>query len=281
MKQYSKWKDSEVKKLFAFIEQGKKRNENLSSMFKLYAKVTNRKPNSVRNYYYNELCELEQNEKRRNELKIDIKNHQKVMQKEFSLDETKNLVIEILKLTSKGYSVRKACQTLSGGDVTQMIRLQNKFRSVVLKDKELYESCLNKLQLGKDVKKQKLKNNIIQFENPKTTLTDSDINSLFLGLVRLVQKQTEEKTRKECNILNQNANQSLRKMLVKIYEKEKEIQKLRQQFKASTQQNQKLNDELMHLRSQNLSISQNKKLKEFAQSITIQKLPTAPVIKPR
>lgn len=281
MKQYSKWKDGEVKKLFTFIEEGKKHNENLLSMFRLYAKITNRKPNSVRNYYYNELCELEQNKERRNALKIDIKNHQKVMQKEFSLDETKNLVTEILKLTSKGCSVRKACLMLANNNVTQMLRLQNKFKSVVIKDKQLYESCLQNLRLGNDTLKQKKQNNIIQFMNPKANLTDNDINSLFLGLVRLVQKQTEEKTRQECNILNQNANQTLRKMLVKIYEKEKEIQKLRQQFKTSTQQNQKLNDELMLLRSQSLSIGQNTKLKDFTQKIATPKLPVAPVLKHR
>ena len=65
MKSYSQWTDEEVIKLFRFIEDGKKQNHNLSGMFSLYAKLTNRKPNSVRNYYYAELNELENNKERR------------------------------------------------------------------------------------------------------------------------------------------------------------------------------------------------------------------------
>ena len=95
MKSYSQWTDEEVIKLFRFIEDGKKQNHNLSGMFSLYAKLTNRKPNSVRNYYYAELNELENNKERRENLGIDISLHQKVEQKEFTEDETENLVLEI------------------------------------------------------------------------------------------------------------------------------------------------------------------------------------------
>lgn len=267
MKKYSKWKDEEVKKLFRFIEQGKQKNQNLSGMFSLYAKLTNRKPNSVRNYYYTELNELETNQKRREKLNIDISLHQKTEQKEFSKEETEKLTLDILKLTSKGLSVRKACLQLADNNVSAMVRLQNKFRSVVLKDKELYESCLSKLKLEKPIKQTK-PNNVISFVNPKSILTESDINSLFLGLVKLVQKQTEEKVIRENNITQQKANDLLKKMIVKINEKEKEIKRLQQLFKVENLQNKKLNEQIRELRVQNTEILQNKNLslKKFTQS---------------
>ena len=265
MKSYSKWTDEEVVRLFRFIEDGKKQNNNLSGMFCLYAKLTNRKPNSVRNYYYAELNELENNKERREKLGIDISLHQKVEQKEFTEDETENLVLEILRLTSKGISVRKACMQLAGGDIDKMVRLQNKFRSVVVKNKPLYDKCLSTLKIEKPNVKLQKPNNVVSFVNPKNLLSESDINSLFMGLVRLVQKQTEERVIRE-NIGLTNANDILKRMIIKINEKEKEIKTLQKMFKLESLKNQKLNTEIQNLRIKNAEkCNKNKELKEFTQ----------------
>ena len=266
MKSYSQWTDEEVIKLFRFIEDGKKQNHNLSGMFSLYAKLTNRKPNSVRNYYYAELNELENNKERRKNLGIDISLHQKVEQKEFTEDETENLVLEILRLTSKGISVRKACMQLADGDIDKMVRLQNKFRAVVVKNKSLYEKCLEKLNMEVPNKRQAKPNNVVSFVNPKNLLSDSDINSLFMGLVKLVQKQTEERVIRENGGLGEKANEALKRMIIKINEKEKEIKNLQKLFRLESLKNQKLNIEIQDLRIKNAEkCNKNKKLKEFTQ----------------
>ena len=266
MKSYSQWTDEEVIKLFRFIEDGKKQNHNLSGMFSLYAKLTNRKPNSVRNYYYAELNELENNKERRENLGIDISLHQKVEQKEFTEDETENLVLEILRLTSKGISVRKACMQLADGDIDKMVRLQNKFRAVVVKNKSLYEKCLEKLNMEVPNKRQAKPNNVVSFVNPKNLLSDSDINSLFMGLVKLVQKQTEERAIRENGGIGEKANEALKRMIIKINEKEKEIKNLQKLFRLESLKNQKLNIEIQDLRIKNAEkCNKNKKLKEFTQ----------------
>ena len=269
MKIYSRWKDEEVKKLFDFIENGRKNNVPLIKLFSQYAQFTGRKPNSVRNYYYIELEALQENESRTKKLGIDLSIHKKNDQKEFSDDETRELVMKILQMTSKGISVRKACLTLANGDITQMVRFQNKFRTVVVKQKELFEECLSKLQTkGTQYVVSKRPDNVIAFRNTKTSLTDSDINSLFLGLVKLVKKQAIEQATKNQEIEITRANSMLRKTLVSLRQKEDEIKSLQKNFKLLSKENEKLSEEIKLLRGKNAELlsSQTKMqgLKKFA-----------------
>ena len=269
MKDYSKWKDDEVIKLFRFIENGKKQNKCLSNLFSEFASLTNRMPNSVRNYYYAELNCLENDKTRQKKLNIDLSLHQKVDQKEFSYDETKQLVMDILKQTSKGLSVRKACLNLADGDINKMVRFQNKFRTVVLKDKNLYDSCLNELKNQGVNVKTKLPNNVISMPDRRNILTESDINSLFLGLVKLVKKQATMQVSSNLKQECERANEALRKTLVQLSEKENELKLLRKQIKVLNIQNTKLVEEVKQLRGKNAELltKQNKlsALKKFTQ----------------
>lgn len=268
MKIYSRWKDEEVKKLFDFIENGRKNNVPLIKLFSQYAHLTGRKPNSVRNYYYIELEALQEDENRTKKLGIDLSIHKKNDQKEFSDDETRELVMKILQMTSKGISVRKACLTLANGDITQMVRFQNKFRTVVVKQKELFDECLSKLQTKDTKYVSKRPDNVIAFRNNKTSLTDSDINSLFLGLVKLVKKQATEQATKNQEIEITRANNMLRKTLVSLRQKEDEIKSLQKNFKLLSKENEKLSEEIKLLRGKNAELlsSQTKMqgLKKFA-----------------
>ena len=268
MKIYSRWKDEEVKKLFDFIEDGRKNNVPLIKLFSQYAHLTGRKPNSVRNYYYIELEALQEDESRTKKLGIDLSIHKKNDQKEFSDDETRELVMKILQMTSKGISVRKACLTLANGDITQMVRFQNKFRTVVVKQKELFDECLSKLQTKDTKYVSKRPDNVIAFRNNKTSLTDSDINSLFLGLVKLVKKQATEQATKNQEIEITRANNMLRKTLVSLRQKEDEIKSLQKNFKLLSKENEKLSEEIKLLRGKNAELlsSQTKMqgLKKFA-----------------
>ena len=268
VKNYSKWKDQEVVELFRFVEKQKAVGECLTNIFINFAKQTKRMPNSVRNYYYAELCNLMQNPTRCQKLQIDISLHKKIEPKEFTEDETKTVVTKILQMTAKGMSVRKACQTLANGDISLMVRYQNKFRSVVQKDKTMYNSCLQRV--GEEVKlKTKTPNNIIKMPDRRNVLTESDINSLFLGLVKLVKKQTQDDLCKTYEKDKQKANDMLRKTLVEIAEKDNIIKQLRKQFKVLKQEKEKLCEEIKILRGKTVELKVERQklsaLKKFTQ----------------
>lgn len=269
MKNYSKWKDEEVIKLFRFIESEKNKGEKLTNIFYNFAKQNNRMPNSVRNYYYAELNNLIQNQKRREKLKIDLTLHKKSDAKEFTTQETEQVVTEILKLTQKGMSVRKACLTLANQDISQMVRYQNKFRSTIEKNKELYQKCLNKIGQNSIKIKTKTPSNVIKIPDRRAVLTEGDINSLFLGLVKLVKKQTQDEISKIYEKDKQKANEMLRRTLVEIAEKDNLIKDLRKQFKVLKQEKDKLNDEIRLLRIKTAELKSGylkiEKLKNFTQ----------------
>ena len=165
------WNDDEVKNLFAEVENCKKKSVSLKEAFVNHAKKFSRKPNSVRNYYYHEVDNLKDDVKRCERLSIDLRLHQKNHFENFDENEQSLLVEKIDALVGQGMSVRSACYKLCKGDLTLMTRYQNKYQSV---------------------KKEKLKtknvDNVILFKNKQKVLTDNDINSLFLGLVKLIKK---------------------------------------------------------------------------------------------
>ena len=266
MKIYSRWKDEEVKNLFKFVEDGRKNNIPLIKLFSDYAQKTGRKPNSVRNYYYIEVEALNEDKSRAKRLGIDLDYHKKVDQKEFSEEETKDLVMKIIKMSSKGISVRKACLTLANGDITKMVRYQNKFRTVVVKQKQLFDDCMQKFSNSSTKVLAKRPDNVISFKNTKTMLSDSDINSLFLGLVKLVKKQASDEATKNRDAEFERANQMLRRTLVNLKQKEDEIKSLQQNFKLLTKENEKLSEEIKLLRVKNASLlgqSKMQGLKKF------------------
>ena len=119
-------------------------------------------------------------------------------------------------MVAQGQSVRSACLKLSDGDLCKMTRLQNKFQNM----------------------KRKLKqpDNIIPFKQTQKTLTDADINSLFLGLVKLIKKTAMDEAKQNV----QPANELLRKAFLDLNKKDKEITDLKSEFEKLKTENQKL-----------------------------------------
>lgn len=252
----SHWKEFEIKKLFTLVEDYKKQNLSLSKCFSTYANLTNRKPNSVRNYYYQELSFLENNPDQCKKLKIDITKHLKVVGKSFTKEETNELIKNILNLTNKGYSVRKACLELANNDVNEMVRLQNKYRSVISKDSEILNNCLSNLKEKGVFKKQP--SNITVLPVRKNKLNDNDIQSLFLGLVNIVKKSAEENANTTLKNQLQEANNNLRKTLVELTKKEIEILNLRKEFKMLSTKNDTLTKQLSYLKIKTAQLSKSK-----------------------
>ena len=235
------WENKEVYDLFENIEQKKKMGMSLRKAFEEHALKYNRKANSVRNYYYKEIDKLSQDSERLRELKINLNKHKKNQSKNFSEKELSNLIDAIEKEKAKGQSVRKACFKLSNGDPVKMLRFQNKYRNY-LKSKSLLDN------------KNETTSNIIRFSNKKQGLSENDITSLFIGLVRLVKRnlttEIEEKQSKE----KENLNQKLCKAIVEIGEKENELSSLKSKFEKLKKENIMLNQKMMKLKCEKATL---------------------------
>ena len=247
---YSKWKDEDVKKLFEIVEQNKSKNQSLLTAFTEYAKLTGRKRNSVRNYYYQELTELQNNKSRASKLNIDIKKHIVNESILFTESETREIISNILKLNNEGYSIRKACLKLANNDVNLMVRYQNKYRSVLKTNPKLIEEISKELNINQ-LKTNTNSNNLIYFkkQEPKT-ITENDINSLFLGLIKLVKKSATESVEKKLISELDFANSTLRKTLVKLSKTEQSYKELENNYKREKIENEKLKLENAYLRSE-------------------------------
>jgi len=250
------WENNEVKELFTVVENYKQKNKSLREAFQAHAEKYGRKPNSVRNYYYHEVDNLKVDDKRLKNLGINLDNHNKTNIIYFSQEEEEKLMQDIDKMVKSGVSVRKACYNLSQGDVGQMLRFQNKYRNYLAKNN-------NKKEIKPEIDEN---SNIIMFKKvQQRTLSDMEVQSLFMGLVRLVKKtaieESEEKYRKQIS----EANENLRKAILALHNQERDYNKLKEEYFRIKTENSSLVDSVLKLRCDNankLRIKlQRKKLK--------------------
>ena len=117
----------------------------------------------------------------------------------FGENEGEKIVEEINKLVRKGDSVRQACLKLSGGNVALMLRYQNKYRNQSVK--------------GDD--KQKFVN-ILDFKNRQKVLTDSDLNGLFMGLLKLLKKNAYEEALQSVKAESESMGYLLKKTIYQL-----------------------------------------------------------------
>lgn len=218
MENYSKWDDEEVKTLFRFVEIKKQEGIPLIKIFADYAEKTSRQANSVRNYYYKELGNLQQDVSRAIEFGIDLKNHIVTQSRPFSPQEENDVINQINELKEKGYSVRRACLELSGGDISAMIRLQNKYRSITKPQQKTRQSDSN---MGQIIK--------MQPKQPK--ISDEEIKALFFGLIRIVKKQEQDNIKAQYESEIFDANEKLKNAFLEMAQKQSIIENLQQKLK--------------------------------------------------
>jgi hypothetical protein len=273
MKEFCAWKDKEVKKLFDCIERVKRNGGVLLDGFREFAKRTNRKTNSVRNYYYLEIENLKRDLKRAERLGINIGLHSVQRPDKFSSGQTETLVTEILRLKCLGYSVRKACLKLADNSAERMLRYQNKFRSVLKKNKELYNKCLENLKKSgllnqkneKIIKNEdKNKGNVVYMKKQdEKKLTDEDIKNLFLGLVRLVKRNAVENIEKGLISEAEFANNILRDNLVKVANLEKQISVKNLEIEKEKEINKNITEENFKLKTKIADLFNGKIVKAY------------------
>ena len=241
----SKWNDKEVIELFKCVEKFKEKSKSIKEAFSLHAKKFDRKPNSVRNYYYHEVDNLLKDSIRLKALKIDISKHQKQDVKFFSENEGEKIISAIDNLVKKGNSVRQACLKLSGGNVALMLRYQNKYRNQNVKKDET----------GRLV-------NILDFKNKQKVLTDSDINSLFMGFVKLVKKTAYDEASQSLKAERNSINFLLKKTVFNLSKREKEVEDLKNLNEKLKKENEQLLLQLTPLKKleRELSKPKDKKL---------------------
>lgn len=232
-----KWENNEVIDLFRIVEEVKAEKKSIKEAFLVHANKYQRRPNSVRNYYYHEVDDLLKNKNRQKELEIDLAKHKKQEVKFFSEKEGDKIVEEINKLVKNGNSVRQACLKLSGGNVALMLRYQNKYRNYRLKKNEVTKTV-----------------NILDFKNKQKSLTDFDISSLFNGLVKLIKKSAYEEADFQVRKEKESLKFLLKKTLVELTKKEKEFEEIKERYKSLEDENKSLLQKLSNLRVEKAKI---------------------------
>ncbi len=217
------WKDDEVKDLFEQVEKIKSQGKSIKEAFAFHAKKYFRKADSVRNYYYHEIDRLREDKERCSRIGINLLGHQKNQFCFFSEEEKNSIIEKIQQKLKEGYSVRKACLLLSGGDVKEMVRLQNKYRSSVQ---------------GKD--------NVLKFKPAQTSkISDHDINSLFLGLVKLIKHNVEEEAKNQIASERMALKAEVRNLMVQIGERERSEKSLQEKINEIKRENVLLKKKLL------------------------------------
>ena len=138
--------EEDAKSLVEYIQQGKSKGKTLSYLFASYGLERGRAKGSVRNYYY-ALMKNEKKDERIVKL-LDGTNLSVEKIREFTEEETDEVLRSILAEKSKGISVRRAIFNLSKGDDKLMLRLQNKYRNTL--KKEPARVCAIAKELGLD-----------------------------------------------------------------------------------------------------------------------------------
>lgn len=128
------WSDTEEKLLWETAEEAQSKGLPLKAVFEHIADRTGRKPNSIRNYYYQQVRARDENHPHAARFVP------------FTQEEVDHLMREVLTAVGQGQSVRSCLSRISGGDHSLMLRYQNKYRSVIKSRPEYVQLIVDQLQ---------------------------------------------------------------------------------------------------------------------------------------
>lgn len=254
------WQKEEVQNLFRVVEEYKAKGKSLLDAFEFHAQKYNRKALSVRNFYYLKVDKFIHNQTLSKQFKINIQLHQKNNFAKFDERQTQKLLEYIKKRTSEGKSVRGACVEIVGNDAKKLVRMQNKYR-LEMNRKKMQKMQKNTKNSSKNdffsekipKNQQKSSNNLINFPVEQKLLpqklTDAEIQSLFLGLVKLVKKSTLSTIEDEIKSEQEKLSVIIRKSAVEINQKNEKIEKLLNENKKLSTQVLSLKHKLEELRT--------------------------------
>ncbi len=151
MNKINGYTEEEAKTLVEYIKEGRSKGKTLTYLFESYGLRHGRAKGSVRNYYY-ALMKNERGDERIVKL-LDGSELSVEKIREFSPEETEEVLRSILAEKSKGMSVRKAIFNLSKGDDKLMLRLQNKYRNMLKKQPERIAQIAEEMGLKEEAER--------------------------------------------------------------------------------------------------------------------------------
>jgi len=132
---HSAWSPKEEEQLFESVRRARQKGLPLKTAFSETAERFHRKPDSVRNYYYARLRQYP-------EPGLAAPRAAFVP---FRPEEARALLKSILLARSRGLSVRATALSMAHGDERQMLRYQNKYRSLLKRDPALVRAVREEL----------------------------------------------------------------------------------------------------------------------------------------
>ena len=198
MNKINGYTEEEAKSLVEYIKEGKSKGKTLTWLFETYGLERGRAKGSVRNYYY----ALMKNEKQDERIvKLLDGSHLSVEKiREFTEEETDEVLRSILAEKSKGLSVRRAIFNLASGDDKLMLRLQNKYRNMLKKDPTRIAAIAAEMGLTEEAGKLERRAAGEKSERERPPLPDKDflrrrleneINSLYDSLAQALKAENE------------------------------------------------------------------------------------------
>ncbi len=212
MNKINGYTEEEARNLVEYIKEGKGKGKTLTYLFETYGLNHGRAKGSVRNYYYS-LMKNERGDERIVRL-LDGSSLTVEKIKEFSPEETEEVLRSILAEKSKGISVRRAIFNLSGGDDKLMLRLQNKYRNMLKKQPERIAQIAEEMGLKEEAERIFSGN---RNEGNKPRLPDRDflrrrleneINALYDRLAQGL-KEENERLRAENALLKERLSKGV------------------------------------------------------------------------
>ena len=193
MNKINGYTEEEAKNLVEFIKEGKRKGKTLTYLFESYGARHGRAKGSVRNYYY----ALMKNEKSDERIVKLLDGSELSVEKirEFTEEETDEVIRSILAEKSKGLSVRRAIFNLSGGDDKLMLRLQNKYRNTLKKDPQRIAEIAEGLGLSAEAERTREACEKRDMRLPKNDFLrrrlENEINALYDRLAQALKAENE------------------------------------------------------------------------------------------
>ena len=128
------WQQQEIDLLFLAVNEAAQTGTPLRDVFAQVGEKLNRRPNSIRNFYYARVRETPGLTLRKTPFRS------------FTDDEVHQLLRDVLIGRGSGESVRACVTRLAGGDRSGMLRYQNKYRSILKNHPEMLMEVAQELR---------------------------------------------------------------------------------------------------------------------------------------
>ena len=128
------WQQQECDLLFAAVQEAARTGKPLRDVFADVGAQLNRRPNSIRNFYYARVREMPELSARHTPFRS------------FTAEEVHQLLRQVLIGRGQGESVRACVTQLAGGDRAGMLRYQNKYRSILKNKPEMLMEVAEELR---------------------------------------------------------------------------------------------------------------------------------------